>query len=458
MEKTHMNALTKSLREIDRSHHLHPFTDLSAYSKTGGKIISKAEHIYIYDSEGTKLLDGMSGLWCCNLGYTQPAIAEAVHNQLQELPYYNNFFNCSNQPSLEMAKALVEVTPAQFNHVFFTNSGSEANDTNIRIVHRYFDLKGQPEKKHIISRNNAYHGSTIAAASLGGMDYMHKQFIGLDYVHYINEPNWFVEGGDLDKDTFGLQVARELEAKIDEIGEGKVAAFIAEPVQGAGGVIIPPDTYWPEIQRICDERDILLIADEVICGFGRTGEWFASETFGIKPDLMTFAKAVTNGFMPLGGVMVGDKVADVLISGGGEFNHGLTYSGHPAACAAGLATLDILKNSNVIESSKSIVGPHLQRRLAALSDHPVVGEVRGRGMFAAVELVKDKTTRERLAPDSAAAVVCREAAIAGGLMVRATGDAMIMAPPLICSIEEIDTLVDTFTAALDTTAAHYGVS
>lgn len=453
-----MNAITKSLREIDKSHHLHPFTDLSAYSKTGGKIISKAEHIYIYDSEGTKLLDGMSGLWCCNLGYSQPSIAEAVYTQLQELPYYNNFFNCSNQPSLEMAKALVEVTPDQFNRVFFTNSGSEANDTNIRIVHRYFDLKGQPEKKHIISRKNAYHGSTIAAASLGGMDYMHKQFIGLDYVHHINEPNWFAEGGEMDKDTFGLQVARELEAKIDEIGEDKVAAFIAEPVQGAGGVIIPPDTYWPEIQRICDERDILLIADEVICGFGRTGEWFASETFGIKPDLMTFAKAVTNGFMPLGGVMVGDKVADVLLAGGGEFNHGLTYSGHPAACAAGLATLDILKNSNVIESSKSIVGPHLQSRLAALSDHPVVGEVRGRGMFAAVELVKDKTTRERLAPDSAAAVVCREAAIAGGLMVRATGDAMIMAPPLICTIEEIDTLVDTFSAALDATADHYGIS
>ena len=453
-----MNAITKSLRDIDKSHHLHPFTDLSAYSKTGGKIISKAEHIYIYDSEGTKVLDGMSGLWCCNLGYTQPSIVEAVHTQLQELPYYNNFFNCSNQPSLEMAKALVEVTPDQFNHVFFTNSGSEANDTNIRIVHRYYDLKGQPEKKHIISRKNAYHGSTIAAGSLGGMDYMHKQYIGLDYVHHINEPNWFAEGGELDKDTFGLQVARELEAKIDEIGEDKVAAFIAEPVQGAGGVIIPPDTYWPEIQRICDERDILLIVDEVICGFGRTGEWFASETFGIKPDLMTFAKGVTNGFLPLGGVMVGDKVADVMLAGGGDFNHGLTYSGHPASCAAGLATIDILKNSNVIESSKSIVGPHLQKRLAALSDHPIVGEVRGRGMFAAVELVKDKTTRERLAPDSGAAVVCREAAIAGGLMVRATGDAMIMAPPLICTIEEIDTLVDTFAAALDTTADHYGIS
>jgi len=235
-----MNAITKSLRDIDKSHHLHPFTDLSSYSKTGGKIISKAEHIYIYDSEGTKLLDGMSGLWCCNLGYTQPAIVEAVHQQMQTLPYYNNFFNCSNQPSLEMAKALVEVTPPQFNRVFFTNSGSEANDTNIRIVHRYFDLQGKPEKKHFISRKNAYHGSTIAAASLGGMDYMHKQFIGLDYVHYVNEPNWFAEGGDLDKDAFGLQVARELEAKINEIGEDKVAAFIAEPVQGAGGVIIPP--------------------------------------------------------------------------------------------------------------------------------------------------------------------------------------------------------------------------
>jgi putrescine aminotransferase len=458
MEIEPMNAITKSLRDIDKSHHLHPFTDLSAYSKTGGKIISKAEHIYIYDSEGTKVLDGMSGLWCCNLGYTQPSIVEAVHKQMQELPYYNNFFNCSNQPSLEMAQALVEVTPPQFNRVFFTNSGSEANDTNIRIVHRYYDLKGQPEKKHIISRKNAYHGSTIAAASLGGMDYMHKQFIGLDYVHHINEPNWFAEGGELDQDTFGLQVARELEAKIDEIGEGKVAAFIAEPVQGAGGVIIPPDTYWPEIQRICDERDILLIVDEVICGFGRTGEWFASETFGIKPDLMTFAKGVTNGFLPLGGVMVGDKVADVMLAGGGEFNHGLTYSGHPAACAAGLATLDILKNTNVIENAKSIVGPHLQARLAALSDHPIVGEVRGRGMFAAVELVKDKSSRERLAPDSAAAVVCREAAVAGGLMVRATGDAMIMSPPLICTIEEIDTLVDTFAAALDTTADHYGIS
>ncbi len=452
-----MNADTSTLRQIDQSHHLHPFTDLGTYSQKGGRIISRAEHVYIYDSDGNKILDGMSGLWCCNLGYSQNSISDAVYAQLQELPYYNNFFNCSNQPALEMAKALVDITPPQFNRVFFTNSGSEANDTNIRLVHRYYDLLGKPRKKHIISRKNAYHGSTIAGASLSGMDYMHKQFVGLNYIHYINEPNGYIDGSDVDSDTFGLKVARELETMINEVGEDNVAAFIAEPVQGAGGVIIPPDTYWPEIQRICNERDILLIADEVICGFGRTGEWFGSETFGIKPDLMTIAKAVTNGYMPLGGVMVGDKVADVLLEKGGEFNHGLTYSGHPASCAAGLATLKILKDSNIIETAKSTIGPHLQSRLTALSDHPIVGEVRGRGMFAAVELVANKTTRERLAPESAAAVICRDICVESGLMVRATADAMIMAPPLVCSVEEIDVLVDTFAAALDKTAEHYGI-
>ncbi len=448
---------TGQLKAIDQSHHLHPFTDLQAYSSKGGLIVSRAEDVYIYDSEGNKILDGMSGLWCCNLGYTQPAIVEAVHQQMQELPYYNNFFNCSNQPSLEMAKALAEVTPEGFNHVFFTNSGSEANDTNIRLVHRYYDLLGKPQKKQIISRKNAYHGSTIAAASLGGMDYMHKQFTGIDYVHYINQPHWFVNGGDLSKEEYGIAVARELEAKIDEIGEDKVAAFIAEPVQGAGGVIIPPSTYWPEIQRICDERDILLIADEVICGFGRTGNWFGSETFGIKPDLITFAKAVTNGFMPLGGVMVGDRVANVLLSHEGEFAHGLTYSGHPASCAAGLATLDILKNQNIIENAATTLSPHFQSGLKALEDHPIVGEVRGEGMFAAVELVRDKASRERLAPESEGAVFCRNTAVSNGLMVRQTGDAMITAPPLVCSTEQIDFLLEVLGRALDETAAHYGV-
>ncbi len=454
--QVNMQAETAQLKQLDQAHHFHPFTDLRHYSQTGGRVFSRAEHIYIYTSDGHRMLDGMSGLWCCNLGYSHTAIVEAITEQLQTLPFYNNFFQCSNQPAIELARALVEVTEERFNHVFFTNSGSEANDTNLRLVNRYYQVQGRPEKKLVISRRNAYHGSTIAAASLGGMKGMHEQTNGLDYVHHIDQPHWFEvsEPGE-DPDAFGIRVARQLEQKIDELGEENVAAFIAEPVQGAGGVIIPPDSYWPEIQRICDERDILLIADEVICGFGRTGKWFGSQTYGLRPDLMTFAKAVTNGYQPLGGVMISDKVADVLLSKEGEFTHGLTYSGHPAAAAAGLATLKILRESNVIENAANTLAPHLQSRLKELEEHPIVGQVRGRGMFAAIELVRDKSTRERLAPKNEAAVFCRNTANEIGLMVRQTGDAMIMAPPLVSSTDELDALVEMLGRALDLTASHF---
>jgi putrescine aminotransferase len=451
-------ANTQRLQQLDQAHHLHPFTDLKDYSKKGGRIVSRAEHIYIYDTDGHQMLDGMSGLWCCNLGYSQQSIKEAIYAQLQELPFYNNFFKCSNQPAVELASALVEITPPQFNHVFFTNSGSEANDTNIRLIQRYYGVLGKPEKKCIISRHNAYHGSTIAAASLGGMSAMHAQINGLDYIHHINQPHWFAEGGDDSPDDFGIRVARELEAKIDELGQDNVAAFIAEPIQGAGGVIIPPDSYWPEIKRICQERDILLVMDEVICGFGRTGNWFGCETYDLEPDLLTFAKGVTNGYIPLGGVMVGDKIANALLAHDGEFTHGLTYSGHPVACAAGLETVRILRESNIIETAARDIAPYFQRRLRELADHPIVGEVRGRGMFAAIELVKDKGSRERLAPNSEGSVFCRDTANAGGLMVRQTGDAMIMAPPLICTTAEIDILIEKLGQALDQTASHYGVA
>jgi putrescine aminotransferase len=455
-----MTAHTKAaqLHAIDQANYFHPFTDLHEYEAKGGGIYTSAEHIYIEDINGRKLLDGMSGLWCCNLGYTQPAIVEAVTEQLNKLPYYNSFFNCTNDAAIEMTAALVDILPDSFNHVFYTNSGSEGNDTNIRLVHRYFDLLGKPEKKLIIGRNNGYHGSTIAGASLGGMSGMHKQFTALPYVHHVQQPHWFEEGGDLDKNSFGVQAARALETKIEELGADKVAAFIAEPIQGAGGVIVPPDTYWPEIQRICDEHDILLISDEVICGFGRTGSWFGCETFGYKPDLMTFAKAVTNGFQPLGGVAIGDKVADVLAGGGGEFAHGFTYSGHPAACAAGIATLKILKEGDYIRRVAEDIGPYMESKWLQLADHPIVGETRFKGMVAAIELVKDKSSRERLAPESAGALFCRDAAVANGLMVRQVGDAMISAPPLVCSKQEIDMLMQRLVTALDATAAQYGVA
>ncbi|MFK7830113.1 MAG: aminotransferase [Congregibacter sp.] len=451
-------ADTASLKALDQAHHLHPFTDFQDYAHSGGRIFSRAEGVYIYDSDGNAMLDGMSGLWCCNLGYSQDSIKTAVFEQLQELPYYNNFFNCANQPSVELAAALVEIAPEGFQHVFFTNSGSEANDTNIKLVHRYYDLLGKPEKKLIISRNNAYHGSTVAAASLGGMKAMHEQAIGLNYIHHINQPHWFELGGEEDPESFGVRIARELEQKIDELGEERVAAFIAEPVQGAGGVIIPPESYWPEVQRICDERDILLIADEVICGFGRTGECWGSQTYNIKPDLITFAKAVTNGYMPLGGVLVSGKLANVLMGGGGEFAHGLTYSGHPASCAAGIATLKILREQNIVERAAADLAPYFQTQLQQFADHPIVGQVRGKGCFAAIELVRDKASRERLAPESGGAVFCRNIANEHGLMVRQTGDAMIMAPPLICEHAHIDILIEKLALALDSTAKHFGVS
>ena len=454
-----MNATleTNQLRQLDQQHHLHPFTDFRDYAANGGRIVSRAEHIYIYDSDGNKIQDAMSGLWCCSLGYSQDGIKKAVADQLLELPFYNNFFKCSNQPAVELATRLCDMAPANFNKVFFTNSGSEANDTQIKFVHRYYELLGKPSKRLIISRKNAYHGSTIAAASLGGMSAMHEQTQGLDYIRHIEQPYWFELGGDMSPDEFGLWAANELAKKIDELGEDNIAAFIAEPIQGAGGVIIPPDTYWPAVQKILDERDILFISDEVICGFGRTGNLFGFQTYGTKPDLITFAKAVTNGYMPLGGSLVSDKVADVLLGHGGEFAHGLTYSGHPASCAAGLATMDVLQNTPILESSANDLAPYFAQAIESLADHPVVGQVRAKGLVAAVELVKDKGSRERLAPESGGAVYTRDRAIENGLMVRQTGDAMIMSPPFVTSTEEVDALVSKLTSALDKTAAFYNV-
>ncbi|MCV6613882.1 MAG: aspartate aminotransferase family protein [Cellvibrionaceae bacterium] len=444
---------TAQWQQLDAQHHLHPFTDFKELADKGSRIIVKAEGAYIYDSEGNKLLDGMAGLWCCNLGYGRQDIVDAVSAQLQQLPFYNNFFQCSHPPAIELSRLLTEVAPAHMNNVFYTNSGSEANDTVIRLIHRYWDLQEQPQRKTIISRKNAYHGSTVAAGSLGGMNGMHKQYATLPGIEHIDQPYWFGEGGDMNPAEFGLAAARQLEAKIDELGADKVAAFIAEPIQGAGGVIIPPETYWPEISRICKDKGILLVCDEVICGFGRTGEWFGSNYFGVEPDLIPFAKGVTNGYQPLGGVLVSDRVANVLKAGGGEFTHGFTYSGHPASCAAAIAVIKALKEEGHIERVREQTGPYLQQRLAELAEHPLVGEVRGAGFVAAIELVKDKAKRQRFEEDDGVGGICRDACIAAGLVMRAVGDTMIISPPLTLDKAQIDELVDKARAALDATAA-----
>jgi putrescine aminotransferase len=449
-----MNSETRRLQQADRAHYLHPFTDHRELGQKGTRIINRAQGVYIYDSEGQQILDGMSGLWCVNLGYGREDLIEAGCAQLRELPYYNSFFQTAHPPAIELSRALAEVSPPGFELTFFTGSGSESNDTNMKLVRRYWDLVGQPQRKIFISRRNAYHGSTVAAGTLGGMGPMHEQTGDLvNHVVHIEQPYHFGLGADLSPEAFGLQQARLLETQIEELGAETVAAFIGEPVQGAGGVIIPPESYWPEIQRICRKYDILLIADEVITAFGRLGEWFGSTRMGIKPDLITFAKGVTSGYLPLGGVLVGPRVGEVISTQGGEFAHGYTYSGHPAACAVALANIRALRDEGIIDRVRNDIGPYFNARWATLGEHPLIGEARSIGMVGALELVRDKASRERFSKDLQVGMRCRDFCFQNGLVMRAVGDGMIVSPPLVCEKEHIDELVEKAWKCLDLTAA-----
>ena len=445
---------TSSWQAADAAHFLHPFTDHKALAAKGTRIITRADGIYLWDSDGHKILDAMSGLWCVNVGYGQQALIDAATEQLKQLPFYNSFFQTATPPAIELAELLTEVTPPQFKRVFFTGSGSEGNDTVIRLVRRYWDLCGQPRRKVIISRNNAYHGSTLAGASLGGMAGMHAQGgLPIPDISHIEQPFWFEHGQGVSREKFGVQAARWLESRILEIGADQVAAFIGEPVQGAGGVIIPPETYWPEIQRICDKYGILLVSDEVICGFGRTGKWFGCETFGYRPDLMTFAKGVTSGYIPLGGVMVGDRVADVLVEQGGEFSHGYTYSGHPVACAVALANIRLIRQQGLVKRVHDELGPHLADLFNTLSAHALVGEAQTCGMMGALQLVRDKRTRELFDARLEVGMLCRSHCFGNGLVMRAVGDRMIIAPPLVMTVAQLDDMASLILRCLDLTLA-----
>ena len=449
---------TEAIQKLDSAHYLHPFTDFKDLNEKGARVMVKGQGVYLWDSEGKKILDGMSGLWCVNVGYGRTSISEAVYKQMETLPFYNSFFNTTNVPAVQLAAKLVEISPAQFNHVFFTGSGSEGNDTNLRMVRRYWDLLGYKERHVIISRHNAYHGSTVAGASLGGMGGMHEQGgLPIPGIVHIGQPNYFEAGRGMTEEEFGLKAASWLEEKILEVGAEKVAAFIGEPVQGAGGVIIPPANYWPEIQRICDKYGILLIADEVICGFGRLGKWFGSELMGFTPDLMTFAKGVTSGYIPLGGVMVGDRVANVLIEKGGDFNHGFTYSGHPVACAAALENIRILEQEKLLEKVANETGPYLKQQFATLASHPLVGYADSIGFVAGLNLVKTKSANihECELFDSSANVgmICRGHMFNNGMIMRAVGERMIIAPPLCMSKTEIDEMIALIRCCLDATLA-----
>ncbi|MFM1547709.1 MAG: aminotransferase [Candidatus Pseudothioglobus sp.] len=453
-----MSTSTFALQQKNAKHLIQSFSDLSyTNNPEETKIISRADGVYIYDNDGKKILDSMSGLWCVNMGYGQKSIIDAVNEQMKKLVYYNNFFGTSHPSAIKLSEMITDKTPEAMNKVYFCGSGSEANDTVVRLVRHYWAAKGKPSKSVIISRKNAYHGSTMAGASLGGMSAMHSQGgLPIPDIEHVDQPYYYdacVEaGGKINANEFGLKVAQSLANKIDELGEDRVAAFIAEPIQGAGGVIIPPKTYWPAISKICKERNILLVADEVICGFGRTGQWFGSNHFNFEPDLMPFAKGVTSGYLPVGGVIVRDDIVDVLVSAKQEFAHGFTYSGHPTCMAAAIANLELMEKTNILDQVKNNTGPYLSNKWKALEEHELVGEARSVGMLAAIEIVKDKENCIRFENSKEIVGRCRDFCYENGLVMRAIANKMVIAPPLICETEHLDEIIEKVWKCLDLTS------
>ncbi|MDX1395856.1 MAG: aspartate aminotransferase family protein [Gemmatimonadota bacterium] len=441
------------LQELDRLHHLHPFVDPQAVEEKGTRVIVGAQGSHLVDADGRRILDAMAGLWCVNIGYGRTELAEAARRQMEELPYYNTFFRSATVPVIELAEVLAELTPGTLGHAFFSNSGSEANDTVVRLVRRYWDILERPTKKTFISRTYAYHGSTMAAASLGGMANMHAVGdLPLPGFEHVMPPYWFEFGlpDETPEDT-AARAARAIEEKILELGPENVAAFIGEPVIGAGGVVVPPDNYWPEVQRICREREVLLVCDEVITGFGRTGEWFGAETMGIEADIMPMAKGLSSGYLPISAVLMTDEVFDVL-SRGGVIPHGYTYSGHPVAAAVALENIRLMREEGLVERVRDDVGPYFQSRLRELVSHPLVGEARGIGLVGALELSPDPESRALFDPVGQVGAICHEHCYEEGVIVRAMRDVMGASPPLCITRDEIDELFDAVERGLDRTA------
>lgn len=449
---------TAALQALDNAHYLHPFTDYRELHSEGARVQARGEGIYVWDTDGKRIIDGLAGLCCVNIGYGRRELGQAAARQMDQLSFSHSFFKTSHVTAIQLAEQLVAMTPEGLNHVFYAASGSEANDTCLKLIHRYWHLAGRPEKRAVIALENSYHGSTIAAGGLSGLPPLHESipYLPLSDVHWVGSPYWYLNGGDQAPDDFGRTAASWLEQKILELGQDNVAAFFGEPMQGAGGAIIPPDTYWPEIERICRKYDVLLVVDEVGSGFGRTGHWFGCESFGITaPDLMPLAKGVTSAYFPLSAVMVGDRIATMLIDKGDEFHHGFTYSGHPVGCAVALENIRILRDEKIVENVAELA-PYLASSLAALADHPLVGDVRARGYLAGIQLVEDKGKRGLYDPARRVGEHCSAEALSRGLALRAIGDTMALMPPLITTAAQIDEIVSIVREALDATARWLG--
>ncbi|MGC5779123.1 aminotransferase [Methylobacterium sp. NFXW15] len=435
---------------------LHPYTHLSNHRRTGPLVLERGEGVHVFDTEGRPYIEGMAGLWCTALGYSNAELVEAASAQMGRLPFTHLFSGRSHDPAIELAETLKELMPIPTSKIFFCSSGSEANDTQVKLAWYYNNALGRPNKKKIIARKKGYHGVTIASASMTGLPANHMDWdLPLPGFLHVSTPHHYrgAAAGE-SEEAYSARLAAELEETILREGPETVAAFIAEPVMGAGGAIIPPKGYFPAIQAVLTKYDVRLIADEVICGFGRLGTWFGGQALDMRPDTLSFAKAVTSGYVPLGGITIDPAMYDVLVGQSeklGGFGHGTTYSGHPVACAVAIKAIEIYKRDRIIEGAAE-KAPQFQRRLSALVEHDIVGEAKGIGLIGGLEIVADKASRRQYDPKAGVAARCVAFAQEEGLIVRfLAGDRVAVCPPLIITPDEIDALFDRLTRALDRT-------
>jgi len=444
-----------SLVELDRRSFLHPYTALASHLETGVRVITGGEGVWLEDLDGVRYVDAAGGLWCVNIGYGRHEVAEAIHEQAKKLAYYHAFTSMGTEPSIRLADRLIRLAPDGMSKVFFGNSGSDANDTNVKLVWYYNHLLGRPEKVKIISRHMAYHGVTVAAGSLTGIEAIHKGFhLPIAEVRHTTCPDLYRGRPDgMSERAYAKQLAGELDELIRREGPETCAAFIAEPVMGTGGVIVPPEGYFEEIQAVLDRHDMLMIADEVICGFGRLGAWFGSELYGIRPDIMTLAKGLTSAYLPMSASLINERLWQVLLEHApemGVFAHGFTYSAHPVCAAAAMANLDIIEQEDLIGHARR-VGATFQRRMReAFADHPLVGDIRGEGLIMGVELVADKAQKTPFPLPQRVPVQVMRLAQGEGLITRGLpgGNTMAFSPPLVISEDEVEQIVSRFDATL----------
>lgn len=436
------------LQLSDRRHQLHPFTNHADMYTTGTHIVMEGDGCHFIDETGARILDGLAGLWCLNVGYNCVAIVQATTAQMERLPYYPSFFNSTTEPPIRVAEFLASKAPARINRTIFSNSGSEANETALKIIRAYWKLKGRSSKRKILARTFAYHGVTLATTSLTGLPNCQIPF-DLPLSDFIHVPGPYTYGAktDLTPEAYGQWCVEETRRVIQEEGADTIAAMFVEPVQGAGGVITPPAGYLTALRQLCRENEILFVADEVITAFGRLGDWFASNKWDLDPDLICLAKGITSGYLPLGATMISDEISEALISGG-YFAHGFTYSGHPVTTAAALANLDVVERTHLVERTRDDVGPYFQQQLHAMASHPAVSEARGEGLIGALELVP-REGREALTPTTMLGIRASALIREEGAMVRGIRDLIAMAPPLIITHAEIDELFAAIRRGLD---------